>query len=462
MALKEYAEALDALHSIWKPHEGQIPIGKAIFNEGKKRVFIQCGRKFGKSEISIYCLVRWAITNPDQECYYIAPYRKQARRIAWKRLKKFVRQLPEKFVTRIGNDNMLEIQFANGSTIYVDGSDNSEADRGLTVNFLVYDEFKDFDPDYHVGMEPNLGITDAPLLVIGTPPDHECQYTELARDCQEDRDGTDFWISLPSRTNPHINQKFLDRKEQELKDRGEWDVWEREYMGKYVKGGSGALFPMLSKEKHVEDHDLMYSQSIRRDVNKLEWFCVVDPGTTTVFAGLIVAINKYTKEVFILDELYENQTMNTRVSVVWPKLQEKMLQLNAGVDPKGDYWYRGYDEAAAWFMNEAYDQFGVAFSPTRKRDSNKEEGISLIKDMLAKGKIHMSDRCKKLFFEMENYVKDKNGKIPKKDDHLIDCLRYTLWAAGYSIRDLQEPKEQEHHFRAYSLDHDLLSYEEDF
>jgi len=113
-------------------------------------------------------------------------------------------------------------------------------------------------------------------------------------------------------------------------------------------------------------------------------------------------------------------------------------------------------------MNEVFDQFGVPFSPTRKRDSNKEEGISLIKDMLIKNKVYISSRCTNLFAEMEGYVKDKQGKIPKKNDHLIDCFRYALWSAGYSIRDLQEPKEKEHHFRAYRLDHDLLFDEEDF
>lgn len=413
----------------------------------------------GKSEISIYCLVRWALMNPEQECYYIAPYRKQAKRIAWKRIKKFVRQLPAKYIERISNDNELEIHFSNGSTIYVDGSDNEESDRGLTVNFLVYDEFKDFKPEYHVGMEPNLGITDAPLLIIGTPPAHECQYTALADDCKEDRDGTDFWVSLPSATNPHVNKEFLVRKEKELTERGERDVWEREYMGKYVKGGSGAIFPMLSKEDHVQDYDNLWRQEIRRDVGKIDWYCMTDPGTTTVFAGLIVGINKYNKKVFVLDELYETQTINTSVSIVWPKLRKKMLNVNPNQNPSGDYWYRGYDEAAAWFMNEVYDQFGVAFSKTNKKDTNKEDGISLIKDMLLKGKLIISDKCVNLFSEMEGYMKDDKGRIPKKDDHLIDCLRYVLWAAGYSIADLREPEKRQSNWRAYSLDHDLLHIE---
>lgn len=456
----DYAKVMNQLNNLWKPHEGQIPIGKAIFNDGKKRVFVQCGRKFGKSEIAFYCLLRWAVTKSNQECYFIGPKKKQTRRIAWKRLKRFVKKLPPEYILKISESD-LEIHFTNGSTIYVDGSDDPESDRGFEVDFLVYEEFKDFKPEYHIGMEPNLAIVDAPLLIIGTPPDHECQYTEIAEECRENRSGQDFWISLASEKNPHVSKKFLDRKKKQLEERGELDVWLREYMGQYVKGGSGAIFPMLMEDKHVMDHDLLYRTYIRRDINKLEWYCFTDPGTTTAFAGLIVAYNPYTKHLYALDEVYETQTINTSVSIVWPKIEKSMLNLNPHVLPIGDEWYRGYDEAAAWFMNEMYDQFQVSFSPTRKKDTNKENGISLIKDILLQGKLTISTRCVHLFKEMEGYIKDKNGKIPKKDDHLIDCLRYILQAIGYSISAVKESVEEKSVKRAYRF-HDDPYLIEDF
>jgi len=453
MDLTQVTQAIKDINAIWSPHDGQLSIGRAIFNDGMKRIFVQCGRKFGKSEIAFYCLLRWALTKADQECFFIGPKRKQTKRIAWKRLKRFVKKLPPGYIERISNTD-LEIHFTNGSTIYVDGSDDPEADRGFEVDFLVYEEFKDFRPEYHIGMEPNLAIVDAPLLIIGTPPDHECQYTEIADECKKNEFGTDFWISLESAQNPHVSKDFLTRKKAALEAKGEIDVWMREYEGKFVKGGSGAIFPMLNESEHVLAHNLLYRQYIRKDVGKLEWYCMTDPGTTTAFAGLIVAINKYTKQVFLLDEVYETRTANTSVSIVWPKLEKKMLELNPHILPSGDEWYRGYDEAAAWFMNEMYDQYGIAFSKTSKRDTNKEDGISLIKDMLLKGRLIMSDRCLNLFKEMEGYVKDKNGKIPKKNDHLIDCFRYVLWACGYSIKSEKEPAPEKDSRRGYRFSDD--------
>lgn len=459
MSVTEYTKIITILNNLWKPHAGQVPIGKALFNDGMKRIFVQCGRKFGKSEIAFYCLLRWALTKSEQECYFIGPKKKQTRRIAWKRLKRFVSKLPKEYIDRI-SESELEIHFTNGSTIYVDGSDDPESDRGFEVDFLVYEEFKDFKPDYHIGMEPNLAIVDAPLLIIGTPPDHECQYTEMAEECKVNESGTDFWISRKSETNPHVSAEFLTRKRKQLEDKGELDVWMREYEGVFVKGGSGAIFPMLKEHEHVMDHDLMYREFIRKDVSKLEWYCFTDPGTTTAFAGLIAAYNPYSKHMYLLDEVYETQTINTSVSIVWPKLERKMLNLNPSELPKGEGWYRGYDEAAAWFMNEMYDQFGTSFSPTRKRDSNKEDGISLIKDMLLQGKVTISSRCKHLFKEMESYVKDKNGKIPKKNDHLIDCLRYVLWASGYSIAAVKEPEKEKSTRRGFRFSDDPFLIED--
>ena len=451
---EDYAERIASLNNIWMPHAGQMSIGKALFNDGKKRVFVQCGRKFGKSEIAIYCVLRWAFMNPGQECYYIGPYRKQTKRIAWRRLKRMISQLPKKYIKRIGNNNDLEIEFENGSIIYLDGSDNAESDRGLSVDFLVYEEFKDFKPEYHVGMEPNLAIVDAPLLIIGTPPDHECQYTEIADSCKANVSGTDFWISLPSATNPHISHAYLERKQEELKEKGEHDVWMREYMGVFVKGGSGSIFPMLDKSKHVYDHDLLHRLHIRKDASKLQWYCVVDPGSATAFAGLIAAIDPYNRNIYLLDEVYESGADSTSTGIIWPKLQSKMLDVNPGVDPKGDTWQRVYDQAALWFMAEVYSQFQVSFYRTNKVDSNKEDGISLIKDLLLHNRLFISDRCENLYKEMEGYIKDSKGKVPKKNDHLIDSLRYLLWADSYEFIPISIPEKETSNRRGYSIHND--------
>ncbi len=105
-----------------------------------------------------------------------------------------------------------------------------------------------------------------------------------------------------------------------------------------------------------------------------------------------------------------------------------------------DDWIKSIDEAAAWANNELMAQYGVYFMPTAKHKNKKDDGISLIKDLLIQDVMMISSACEPLLWEMENYITDDFGKFPKKNDHLLDCLRYLLASANYDINEAFEAK----------------------
>ena len=78
------------------------------------------------------------------------------------------------------------------------------------------------------------------------------------------------------------------------------------------------------------------------------------------------------------------------------------------------------------------------FFKTEKRHGDKEEGLSIIKDQLIHNSVVISSNCKNLFEEMQRYAKDSRGRIPKKNDHLIDCYRYLIDAANYDFNSVME------------------------
>lgn len=447
------AGVLQALHDKWSPHPGQVKIGQALFGQGKKRIFVQCGRKWGKSEFLIYTLVRWAMLNTGAQCYYFAPFQKQAREIIWQRLRQFI---PREWVK---DENKTEgrITFLNESFIKVDGSDNYESYRGITPDIVVYDEFKDFRPEFHVAMEPNLGPKRAPLIVVGTPPDQEGQYTQLAEEFRSDTE-EGFWIEASSFENPYNDTKALEKMRLKLIDRSEPDTWEREYMGRFVKGGARSIFPMLSAARHVVEHEAL-KKDVLKELNRLNWYIVADPGTTSVFGTLIAGIHKYSRKVYIFNEIYETNPSQSTTGQIWPVITTKALEAHPHALANSDQWYRIYDEAAAWFNMECIDRYGVGWIPTQKAAAPKEMGLSLIKDLLLMDMVVISSSCKKLLWEMENYFLDHNGKIPKKNDHLIDCFRYLLHAANYTIveRAVPRPKEPDEMRRGFSLAEDLAN-----
>ncbi len=430
------AQIIEDLHEKWSPHAGQLTVGKKLFVDDIRSVFIQCGRKWGKSEFCIYSLYRWALLNPNSACYYLAPLQKQAKEIIWasRRLQNFI---PHKYITKVDNTE-LRITLHNGSFIKVDGSDNHESYRGITPDMVVYDEFKDFHPLFHEGMAPNLAVKNAPLLIIGTPPSRECQYTTLAEEFK-DRDDC-YHVEMSSYTNPHISTDWLDREKEKLVTRGEEDVWQREYLGQFVRGGASSIFPMWDTSRFIVPHNQIMSRI--KKPKKMDWFVICDPGSASCFASLLGCFDPYSKIMYILAEIYEKDQMRTSVRQIYPQLDNFMSQLYTNSDIHQD-WLKIYDEAATWFSVEVMNQYGVYFAPTSKANAKKEEGLSLMKDQMIHNLVVVSDRCESLNWELLNYVKDSKGNIPKKDDHLIDCWRYANAAYNYSMVEVLEQKKQQ-------------------
>jgi hypothetical protein len=72
---------------------------------------------------------------------YVAPYRSQAKSVAWDYLKYFSRP-----ITKQSNEADLIIELLNGAKIRLFGADNADAMRGLGFDGLYLDEYGDFKP----------------------------------------------------------------------------------------------------------------------------------------------------------------------------------------------------------------------------------------------------------------------------------------------------------------------------
>ena len=439
------ASLINDLYSEWKPHTKQACVLKDIFYNGVKDVKVWAGRKGGKTELIMDVLRRHALTHPYSSNYYIAPEQKQAKEILWAtgRIQRFI---PEKYISRRRgrlniNNNEMRINLVNGSFIKLDGADNHESYRGIEPHCLVYDEFKDHHPMFHIAMDPNRAVYNAPLVIIGTPPEIEGADTEITEEYKNNPNKKFYHFT--SYDNPHIDSSWLDAKKEELENKGEADVWEREYMAKFVRGGKNAIFPMISEEKHFATHSVIEDE-IKKDAHKMQWYCTADPGSTSCFAVLFLALNPNTKKWYVLDEIYEQGQRETSTSKIIDRIAIRTAELAYSAQ-----WRYTYDEAAAWFATESIaidgPSWGKSDKTAMKRDPATKEpwGLSIMKDMFNQDKVVISDRCVNFRSELLNYVRDHTRmgdvKILKRNDHLIDCMRYTVRRSGYSLPTLSEP-----------------------
>lgn len=441
------ATVLADLHSVWTPHPGQIDVGNALFYKGKRRVMIRCGRKWGKTEMSIYTLYRWALTIPNGQFYYVAPFYNQASEIIWKpgRLQNFLVDhnkkidLRAKYIDSV-HETDKRIIFKNGSFIKLVGSDNYEAGRGFNPDGGIYDEFKDHDYRFHKGFSDNLLAKKAPLLIVGTPPelfDHFFVRTE--EDFKQDPRGAYF--KKPTHNNPHIDKAELELEKQSAIAKGEWAAYMREIEAEIVPGGANAIFPMLdiprydekgqflSETRHVKKYSNLYER-VSRTYRDWDFHACYDPGSAVCFAIIFSAVNRFTREVVILDEIYETRKAETSTRKIYPRALQKMREICDRAT-----WIETYDYAAAWFQNEVQVEYQRGLMPCVKDLGKKEVKLSVIKDFLIEDRISFTDRCVKLLGEMATYATDENGKIPKKNDHAIDALRYLFNAAHLNTNE---------------------------
>jgi len=138
----------------------------------KRFTVLALHRRAGKTELAIMELIDKA-ARFDKELglyFYIAPFLKQAKAIAWARLKQKIEPLRVANAVEV-NESELSIRFKhNGALIRVYGADNPDAMRGVRLDGVVIDEVAQTKPEVWTEIiQPALSDRKGWAFFIGTP-----------------------------------------------------------------------------------------------------------------------------------------------------------------------------------------------------------------------------------------------------------------------------------------------------
>jgi len=125
-------------------------------------------RQGGKTELAKAKLTDAALRSGRERARfgYVAPLLKQAKSIAWDRVKVDARKIPGTII----NESDLSVEFGNGARIRLFGADNPDALRGLVFDGLVLDEVAQLPPQlWGEVLLPTLADREGWALFIGTP-----------------------------------------------------------------------------------------------------------------------------------------------------------------------------------------------------------------------------------------------------------------------------------------------------
>ena len=146
-----------------------VPRGafKEFHNRKQRWACLVAHRRAGKTVSAVNDIIRGAFMSksPNPLFGYIAPYRSQAKSVAWDYLKRYAAP-----ITKAANEADLTVELYNGSKIRLFGADNADAMRGLGFDGIYMDEYGDFKPSVwgHV-IRPTLSDKQGWAVFGGTP-----------------------------------------------------------------------------------------------------------------------------------------------------------------------------------------------------------------------------------------------------------------------------------------------------
>ena len=138
---------------------------KQVWSDDTRFKIVAAGRRTGKSRLAAWMLIVNALQADKGHVFYVAPTQGQARDIMWQTLL----ELAHPVVTN-AHINNLQIKLVNGATISLKGADRPETMRGVSLKFLVMDEYADMKPEvFEQILRPALADQKGAALFIGTP-----------------------------------------------------------------------------------------------------------------------------------------------------------------------------------------------------------------------------------------------------------------------------------------------------
>lgn len=192
------------------------PVFQPLHNRTKRWTVVVAHRRAGKTVAMCADLVIGALETslPKPQFAYLAPQRDQAKRVAWGYLK----ELTKDFWARPPNESELKIVINNGhggeSTIYVAGSDNYDALRGMYFDGVVLDEVGDIRPSaWYTVLRPALSDRRGWAIFAGTPKGKNL-FWNLREEARMNQ-GTHLLLELPaSKTGIIHPEELRDAKAQ--------------------------------------------------------------------------------------------------------------------------------------------------------------------------------------------------------------------------------------------------------
>ena len=216
-------------------------------------------RRAGKTELGVVELLDSALRSklPQPLFVYMAPFLKQAKAIAWERLKHYARLIPDAEV----NESELWVRLpGQAAKIQIFGGDNPDGLRGLRLDGVVIDEVAQIKPEvWNEIVQPALSDRKGWALFIGTPHGVNL-FSELFYRAKDLPD----WFSTVYTVydTDSLDPEEVERLKRDMPD----NEFAREYLCDFSASAEDQLISIAEAEeaarRHIGAEDYLYAPKV--------------------------------------------------------------------------------------------------------------------------------------------------------------------------------------------------------
>ena len=206
-----------------------LPWQQEVFDSSVRFKIVAAGRRTGKSRLAAWMLIINALQTDKGHVFYVAPTQGQTRDIMWNTLLDLGGP-----VVASSHVNNMQIKLINGATISLKGADRPETMRGVSLKFLVLDEYADMKPSvWETVLRPALADQKGEAMFIGTPLGRNHFY-ELFKYGELSDDPTYQAWHFTSYDNPLLDPEEIDTAKKSMSSY----AFRQEFMASFEALGS--------------------------------------------------------------------------------------------------------------------------------------------------------------------------------------------------------------------------------
>jgi hypothetical protein len=223
----------------YTPREVQRDIHQIM--DDHRFVVLVAHRRMGKTVLAVNQLIKRSIIDGRDNGFYayVAPFRNQAKAIAWDYLKHFSRAIPGLKI----NEQELYIELPNQARIRIFGADNPDALRGHYFDGVIFDEVAQIKSEvWGEIIQPALADREGWAVFIGTPKGINLFY-DLYKHAHEN----DLWVPLlypihqtMKTADPPLSPEEVERLKGEMSN----NAWRQEFLCDFSASADDVLIPV--------------------------------------------------------------------------------------------------------------------------------------------------------------------------------------------------------------------------